>query len=167
MNKKSVLISVAIIGLVIMSLIGMKLKQNNFIDPYEIKSTNTYEEKQYKLLFNTPTRQNSKNYSLDNFKGLKRGQLYKDFGLKIGTQDFSMPPDALYPNGYREEFTINSNKVAFVFITFMEGNVGGTLLTLEYPLYDIVIITQRKEKIIVPVNPDYTFNWEAIKDKID
>lgn len=138
-----------------------------FIDPYEIKENDTQEEIFVKRMYSAPPRNNSENFNLDKFKELKRGMKYTDFALKIGTEDLGIPPDEFYSQGDRQIFNISSPKVSFVFLTYKEGSPSINLDSVNFPLYDIGIVTQRKEKIIVPVNPDNTFNWEAIKDKID
>lgn len=126
MNKKRVLILVAIIGLITMSLIGIKLNQNGFTDPYEIKSTDTYEEKQYKSAFNPPNREHSIHNNIDLFKNLKRGDKYKDFAKIVSGEDFALTPDKLYPQGSRLEYVVNSNKISFIFLGFKEGSPGYT-----------------------------------------
>lgn len=149
---------------------------NNFIDTnpliinnpaeLEILTTDSYDDKQYKSAFNPPNREHSIHYNIEPFKSLKRGNKYKDFGFNLGGADFGLTPSKFY-EGYRLEYVIGSNKIAFIFLGFKEGDPGIDEESSNFPLYDIGIVTQKKERIIVPVNPDNTFNWDAIKDKID
>jgi hypothetical protein len=86
----------------------------------------------------------------------------------LSQADFGFTPDAFYPEFYRIVYNIGSPKINFVFLTYKDSypdvnELAKTFIKLE----DIVLITQSQEMVKVPVNPDGTYNWEAIKDKID
>jgi hypothetical protein len=139
-----------------------------FKDKYEVKPNDTYEEKQLKFSWLPPKRENSIHYNLDKFKLLKPGMNCVEFSPIIDSADFSLGYDDFYPNFARIVYNIGSSKVSFVFLTFKEkAPCYSEEDSLNVKLVDIVIITHRQEMIKVPVNPDGTYNWEAVKDKID
>jgi hypothetical protein len=137
-------------------------------DKLKILETDTKEIIQYKQAFNPPNRENSTQYNLDKFKLLKKGDKFKVYESLLGKGDFGLSPDKFYQEGYRLEYVIGSPKIQFAFITFKEGypDVDEESKT-TFGLLDIGFVTQRQERVIVPVNPDGTYNWEAVKDKID
>jgi hypothetical protein len=141
--------------------------ENIKIDKYEVLPIDTYEQKKFKQSFTAPTRQNSIHHDMSAFKLLKRGMMYKEFANEIGSSDFGLAPSEFHPIDFREEFVIGSNKVSFAFLTFKEGYPTIDQESLSFKLVDIGFVTHGKEKVIVPVNPDGTYNWEAVKDKID
>jgi competence protein ComGC len=146
------------------------IKNTVFATPnkYEIKETDTYEETQYKQSFTAPARVNSIHKDLSAFKKLRQGMVYNDFNSYIDSGDIGTAPDQFHPDYFKVEFNISSNKVLFAFLTFKEGypNLSEEAAS-TVKLVDIGFVTQKQEKVIVPVNSDRTYNWEAVKDKID
>jgi hypothetical protein len=139
-----------------------------FIDKYQVLDTDTFEQRDYKRAWHPPIRSNSKNYSVDKFKLLKQNMKCEEYYDIIGGSDFGFTPDEFYPEYYRDVYNIGSKKVSFLFLTFKETYPCTTIENAKYVgLVDIVLITQRQEMIKVPVNPDGTYNWEAVKDMID
>jgi hypothetical protein len=137
-------------------------------DKLQIFETDTPEVIDYKQSFTGPNRENSTQYNLEKFKLLAKGDKWNNILLKVGDGDFGLAPDKFYPEGSRLEYTIGSPKVQFAFLTFKDGYpfVDEESKT-TFGLLDIGFVTQRQERVIVPVNPDGTYNWEAVKDKID
>jgi hypothetical protein len=137
-------------------------------DKLQIFETDTPEEIDYKQSFSGPNRENSTQYNLEKFKLLAKGDKWNNILLKVGDGDFGLGPDKFYPDGNRVEYSIGSPKIQFAFLSFKEGYpyVDEESKT-TFGLLDIGFVTQRQERVIVPVNPDGTYNWEAIKDKID
>jgi hypothetical protein len=136
-------------------------------DKYEILQTDSFEQKESKRKWHPPARENSTHYNLDKFKLLKSGDTWPIIETKIGKGDFGIAPDDFQPNLWRLVYNIGSPKVSFSFITFKEGYPDINEESYKFPLLDIGFVTQNQEKVIVPVNPDGTYNWEAVKDKID
>lgn len=137
------------------------IKSSIFATPnkYEIKETDTYEERQYKQSFTAPARVNSIHRDLSAFKKLKRGMVYNDFSSFIGTADFGTGPSQFHPDFFKDEFNISSNKVLFAFLTFREGYADlSEEAASTVKLVDVGFVTQKQEKVIVPVNNDGTYN---------
>jgi hypothetical protein len=139
-----------------------------FKDKYEVKPDDTYEQKQVKFSWLPPKRENSIHYNLDKFKLLKQGMNCNEFSPIIQAPDFSLQPNDFYPDYLREVYNIGSAKISFAFLTFKDKFPCFTEEdAVNIKLVDIILITQRQEMIKVPVNSDGTYNWEAIKDKIE
>jgi hypothetical protein len=147
--------------------INNEIKNNlMFEDKYTENDSDTFEQKEYKRLWHPPIRTNSVHSNIDKFKFLKNKMNCEEFGPIIGGSDFNLGPSEFYPGYFRRVYNIGSPKISFVFITFKDGYPCFDTPE-KYLLEDIVIITQTQEMIKVPVNPDGTYNWEAVKDKID
>jgi Lipase len=139
-----------------------------FKDKYEVLPTDTFEQKDYKRAWHPPTRSNSTHYNVTKFKDLKKEMKCNDIFKRVGGSDFGLTPDEFYPGFYRDIYNISSKKISFLFLTYKDAfpctdEGTATIVGLE----DIVLITQSQEMVKVPVNPDGTYNWEAVKDKID
>jgi hypothetical protein len=145
----------------------LKVQPEVFVDKYIINSTDTFEQREYKRAWHPPIRDNSTHFNLDKFKLLATGEKWPVIEQKIGKGDFGLTPDEFYPDYYRIIYNIGSKKISFAFLTFKDGYPDLNEETYKFPLADIVLITQTQEMIKVPVNPDGTYNWGSIKDRIE
>jgi hypothetical protein len=135
-----------------------------FADKFPYNESDSFKVRELKGMYQSPARDNSIHHNMDAFKKLKRRMVWNDYKSFISSGDFAFPPDDFHPIDSRIVYSIGSSKVSFAFLTFSDGWAD---LYNTSTLVDVGFVTQQQEKIIVPVNPDGTYNWEAIKDKID